>query len=97
MAGMSRMDDKNRQPSDDGGTTFWEQFGLPPPRYEDERHAPPVDREALWALIEKRLPAKDARELYRLTFRFRSWADALTELRVASLRKVRPGSGDSCG
>jgi hypothetical protein len=91
------MDDKKRKPPGDEGTTFWEQFGLPPPRYEDERHAPPVDREALWALIEKRLPEKEARELYRLTFRFRSWADALTELRAASLRKVRPAAEGPCG
>lgn len=94
---MSRMDDKKSMPSGDAGTTFWEEFGLPPPRYEDERQAPPVDREALRALIEKRLPKEEARELYRLTFRFRSWADALTELRVVSIRRVRLDSEGPCG
>jgi len=94
---MSRMDDKKQELRGDEAQTFWQGFGLPPPRYEDERCAPPVDRQALLALIERRLPEKEARELYRLTFRFRSWADALTELRVASLRKARPDPEDSGG
>jgi hypothetical protein len=75
-------------PAPEGGPqTIWEQVGLPPPEYEDERNAPPVDRAALQALVEKKLPEDQVRELYRLTFRFRSWADALAELDLASLKK----------
>lgn len=94
---MNRMNDEKLKLWDDDGASFWEEFGLPPPRYEDERHAPPVDRDALRALVEMRLPERDARELYRLTFRFRSWAEALAELRVARLRKAPPDSEGSCG
>lgn len=85
---MSRMNDKKLKLWDEPPKNFWEEFGLPPPRYEDERHAPPVDREALQALIDKQLPEDEVRELYRLTFRFRSWAEALASLRAANLKKA---------
>jgi hypothetical protein len=86
---MSNSDENNVEVGDDAPRNLWEEFGLPPPRYEDERHAPPVDREALQALVDKRLPEGEVRELYRLTFRFRSWAEALAELDVASLRRAQ--------
>lgn len=65
----------------------WEEFGLSRPRYEDERDAPPVDRELLRALVERRLPVEERREVYRLTIRFRSWAEALAEFAAETLRK----------
>jgi hypothetical protein len=69
----------------------WEEFGLTRPRYEDERNAPPVDRERLRAFVEKRLPEEERREVYRLTFRFRSWAEALAELDAETLKKEMGG------
>ena len=73
----------------------WEEFGLTRPSYEDERNAPPVDRERLRALVEKRLPEEERREVYRLTFRFRSWAEALAELDAEKLKKEMGGPGSS--
>jgi hypothetical protein len=89
---MSNSDENDVKPGDDEPRNLWEEFGLPPPRYEDERHAPPVDRGALQALVDKRLPEEEIRELYRLTFRFRSWAQALAELDAASLRRAQKGA-----
>lgn len=89
---MSTSDENNLKSGDDRPRNLWQEVGLPPPCYEDERHAPPVDREALQALVDKRLPEREVRELYRLTFRFRSWAEALAELDVASLRRAQKGA-----
>jgi hypothetical protein len=38
-------------------------------------------------MVDRKLPREEVRELYRLTLRFRSWAEALAELDVESLRK----------
>jgi hypothetical protein len=69
---------------------IWAEFGLEKPAYEDERFAPPVDREALQALVDKKLPPEEARELYRLALRFRSWADALSEVNLRMLQEELP-------
>lgn len=71
-------------PADEPGS-IWDQVGLPKPEYQEG--GPPVDREALQALVEKRLPAEEVREIYRLTFRFRAWADALADLDLANLKR----------
>jgi hypothetical protein len=84
---MRDTEKHKRQPRADEPQNVWEEFGLGRPNYEDERAAPPVDREALRALVERRLPEDQRRELYRLTLRFRSWAEALAELDAESLRK----------
>jgi hypothetical protein len=74
-------------PASEEPQNAWEDFGLRKPAYEDERFAPPVDREALKALVDKKLPREKVRELYRLTLRFRSWADALAELDLKALEE----------
>jgi hypothetical protein len=51
-----------------------------------------VDRELLRALVEKQLPVEERREVYRLTIRFRSWAEALAELDAESLKKEMGGT-----
>jgi hypothetical protein len=84
---MRNTEKHKREPRVNEPKNFWEEFGLSRPSYEDEQAAPPVNREALRALVEKRLPEEKRRELYRLTFRFRSWAEALAELDAESLRK----------
>jgi hypothetical protein len=84
---MKNTEKHERQPRGDEPQNVWEEFGLGRPKYEDERAAPPVDREALRALVERRLPEDQRRELYRLTLRFRSWAEALAELDAEALRK----------
>jgi hypothetical protein len=86
---MDRVDKHTRRfPDPDGEPkNIWEEFGLPRPEYEDERFAPPVDREALQALVDQKLPGEEARELYRLTLRFRSWADALAELSLNAIEE----------
>jgi hypothetical protein len=57
---------------DEGPKNLWKEFVLPKPQYEDERHAPPVDWEALQAFIDKKMLKEEVRKLYRLTPRFRS-------------------------
>lgn len=86
---MNRMANTHAQQQHAGEPqNVWEEFGLTRPKYEDERTAPPVDRERLLALVEKRIPEPERRELYRLTIRFRSWSDALAEIDAGDLRKV---------
>lgn len=86
MRETDRHEPKKNEPQN-----VWEEFGLTRPRYEDERNAPPVDRERLLALVEKRLPLEERREVYRLTIRFRSWAEALAELDAETLKKEMGG------
>lgn len=88
---MINPNEHKRQPGADEPKNVWEEFGLSRPEYEDERDAPPVDREALRALVARRLSEKKCRELYRLTLRFRSWAEALAELDAESLKKEMGG------
>lgn len=82
-----------RQPPADEPQNIWEEFGLSHPKYEDEHAAPPVDRERLLALVEKRIPEEERRELYRLTIRFRSWAEALAEIDAAELGRGMSEAG----
>jgi hypothetical protein len=92
---MNRMAKTHTQQQHAGEPqNVWEEFGLTRPKYEDERGAPPVDQERLLALVEQRLPEPERRELYRLTIRFRSWAEALAEIDAGDLRKGmgEPGS-----
>jgi hypothetical protein len=70
---------------EDGPGSLWEQFGLPEPERQDG--GPPVDREALQALVGKRLSPEDVRKVYRLTIRYRAWAEALAEIDLASLKR----------
>jgi len=81
--------DKKRHlkvPAPDGSPgSLWEQFGLPEP--ERQEGGPPVDRDALQALVDKKLPPEDVRKVYRLTIRYRAWAEALAELDLASLKR----------
>jgi hypothetical protein len=86
-----------QQQQADEPQNVWEEFGLMRPKYEDERSAPPVDRERLLALVEKRLPEVERRELYRLTIRFRSWADALAEIDAGDLQKGMSETGSPRG
>ena len=88
---MRNTEKHKPQPRADEPRNVWEEFGLGRPEYEDERDAPPVDREALRALVARRLSEKKRRELYRLTLRFRSWAEALAELDAESLKKEMGG------
>jgi hypothetical protein len=88
---MMNSKEHKRQPAADESKNVWEEFGLSRPEFEDERDAPPVDREALCALIARRLSEKKRRELYHLTLRFRSWAEALAELDAESLKKDMGG------
>lgn len=81
------------QPQSGEPQNIWEEFGLSHPKYEDEHAAPPVDRERLLALVERRIPEEERRELYRLTIRFRSWADALAEIDAGELRKEMSEAG----
>jgi hypothetical protein len=53
----------------------------------EEQHPPPVEWQALQALVDRKLPKEEVWELYRLTLQFRSWAEALAELDTESLRK----------
>lgn len=71
--------------SDEGPKCAREELGLPEPEYEDERFAPPVDREALRALVDRKLPPEEVKEVSRLALRFRSWADALAGLSLEAL------------
>jgi hypothetical protein len=89
---MRNTEKHKRRPRVVEPQNVWEEFGLGRPEYEDERAAPPVDRGALRALVERRLPEDQRRELYRLTLRFRSWAEALAELDAGSLRKEMGGT-----
>lgn len=84
---MDRMEPQHQQPQDDEPKNIWEDFGIPKPEYEDERNAPPVDRQALRALIDRKLPEEEVRKLYGLTLRFRSWAQAMAELDAESLKE----------
>jgi hypothetical protein len=84
---MSRTDENILKFRNGEPQNLWEEFGLLPPQYEDERHAPPVDRRALQALVDRKLSREEVRKLYRLTLRFQSWAEALAELDAESLRK----------
>jgi hypothetical protein len=85
---MNRMRNTNtQQQQTDEPQNVWEEFGLTRPKYEDERAAPPVDWERLRALVEKRIPEEERRELYKLTIRFRSWAEALAEIDAGDLQK----------
>lgn len=84
---MENTGQHKRRPSTDEPKNVWEEFGLGRPKYEDEQIAPPVDRDALRALVERRIPEEKRRELYRLTLRFRSWAEALAELDAETLRR----------
>jgi hypothetical protein len=74
-------------PDPGGPKDIWAEFGLAKPENEDERFAPPLDGDALQALVDKKLPPEEARELYRLTLRFQSWADALAELDLKALQE----------
>lgn len=95
---MNRMRNTHTQQQQAGEPqNVWEEFGLTRPKYEDERAAPPVDRERLHALVEKRLPEEERRELYRLTIRFRSWAEALAEIDAGDLRKGMSETGSPQG
>jgi hypothetical protein len=93
----NRMRNKHTQPQAGEPQNVWEEFGLTRPKYEDERTAPPVDRERLHALVEKRLPEPERRELYRLTIRFRSWAEALAEIDAGDLRNGMSETGSPRG
>lgn len=96
---MNRMANTHTQQQQQAGEpqNVWEEFGLTRPKYEDERTAPPVDRERLLALVEKQLPAEERRELYRLTIRFRSWAEALAEIDAGELQKGMSETGGPWG
>lgn len=95
---MNRMANTHTQQQEAGKPqNVWEEFGLTRPKYEDDRTAPPVDRERLQALVEKRLPEEERRELYRLTIRFRSWAEALAEIDAGDLRKGMRETGGPLG
>ncbi len=95
---MNRMANTHTQQHQAGEPqNVWEEFGLTRPKYEDERTAPPVDRERLLALVEKRLSEPERRELYRLTIRFRSWAEALAEIDAGDLRNGMSETGSPRG
>jgi len=95
---MNRMAKTHTQQQHAGEPqNVWEEFGLTRPKYEDERTAPPVDRERLQALVEKRLPEEERRELYRLTIRFRSWAEALAEIDAGDLLNGMSETGSPQG
>ena len=89
----SMKDVTTRQPQAGEPQNIWEEFGLTRPRYEEEHAAPPVDRERLLALVEQRIPDEERRELYRLTIRFRSWAEALAEIDAEKLRTEMSEAG----
>ena len=95
---MNRMANTHTQQHQAGEPqNVWEEFSLTRPKYEDERTAPPVDRERLLALVEKRLSEPERRELYRLTIRFRSWAEALAEIDAGDLRNGMSETGSPRG
>lgn len=95
---MNRMRNRHTQQHEASDPqNVWEEFGLTRPKYEDERTAPPVDRERLLALVQKRLPEAERRELYRLTICFRSWAEALAEIDAGDLRKGMSETGSPRG
>lgn len=75
-------------PAPEGPQTIREEAGLPPPEYEDERNAPPVDREALRALVESDCPKRSGGSFTPSRCVFgRSWAEALAKLDAESLKK----------
>jgi hypothetical protein len=58
-----------------------------PPKFEDERLAPPLDRDRLRLLARHKLDKAAARPLFELIQRFQSWRDTYRELLVEEFHR----------
>ena len=67
-------------------------FGVPPPPWEDEARAPPLDGKAvedLRAFARDELPKPEFRRIADLIMRFRSWCDKFAEIHHEERLKER--------
>lgn len=58
-----------------------------PPAFEDERMAPPLDRERLRLLARHELDQETARPLFVLIHRFQSWRDTFKALLIEEFHR----------
>ncbi len=84
------MQPNNRKPRRDE-LDLWKELGLPRPQYdEDQSKAPPVDRDALRAHLNRENSEADARRICELMVRFRSWAEAMGEIATERFKEEYP-------
>jgi hypothetical protein len=92
LASMDRMQFNNPEPRRDQVVIdIWKELGVPGPKYdEDQSLAPPVDREALLAHLNREDSDEEARRVCELMVRFRSWAEAMAEIATERFKQEYP-------
>jgi hypothetical protein len=90
LVSMNRMQPNNPERRRDE-IDMWKDLGVPAPQYdEDQSKAPPVDRDALRAHLNRENSEEEARRICELMVRFRSWAEAMGEIAAHSFRENYP-------
>jgi hypothetical protein len=79
-------------PSPERIEALLERLHRTPPQFEEERLAPPVDRDLLRSLARRELSEAAARPVFRLILRFQSWRDAYKLLLVEEFHRSSQGS-----
>ena len=74
-----KLPDEETQRRDQVRQQAWAELGLPAPRFEDERNAPPVDMTLIRRVLSdpQSVAEEDRMRLADLVLRFRSWGDAV--------------------
>jgi hypothetical protein len=88
---MNAIQMKN-SPKHDDDVNIWKALGVPAPRFEDERYAPPLDERLVRAYVRNELTREQAEKVDLLALRFRSWSKATSDMAMEEL-VAKYGSG----
>ena len=86
---------KNKQEGEKIREEAWGELRLPAPGFEDEKHAPPIDRTHLRQMMREfaNLPVAEQERIAELSVCFRSWAYAIADIAADAYREGRALKG----